>query len=77
MELLTPEGLRQDGRRARELRRHQVTLDTLGNADGSAIFELGNTKVKQVVGVDQLLNSRMSGTKKCPAQLCSLAGPGS
>lgn len=45
MELLSPEGLRQDGRRARELRKFNIAIDRVENADGSAVFELGNTKV--------------------------------
>ena len=48
MELLSPEGLRQDGRRPRELRKLDFVSDILGNADGSAVFELGNTKVSPV-----------------------------
>ena len=45
MEFVSPEGLRLDGRRPRELRRINCQLDVLSNADGSAIFEMGNTKV--------------------------------
>jgi exosome complex component RRP41 len=46
MEFVSPEGLRQDGRRPHELRRTAAQLDVLDSADGSAIFEMGNTKVK-------------------------------
>jgi exosome complex component RRP41 len=46
MEFVSPEGLRQDGRRPHELRRTAAQLDVLESADGSAIFEMGNTKVK-------------------------------
>ncbi|GAX81482.1 hypothetical protein CEUSTIGMA_g8911.t1 [Chlamydomonas eustigma] len=49
MEFLSPEGLRLDGRRPRELRRLSCQLDVLANADGSAIFEMGNTKVLAAV----------------------------
>ena len=44
-EWVTPEGLRGDGRRARELRRVRVALGVLPHADGSACVEMGNTKV--------------------------------
>ncbi|PNH08272.1 putative exosome complex exonuclease 1 [Tetrabaena socialis] len=50
MEFVSPEGLRLDGRRPRELRRINCQLDVLSNADGSAIFEMGNTKVLQADG---------------------------
>lgn len=49
MEFVSPEGLRIDGRRPRELRRISCQLDVLTNADGSAIFEMGNTKVLAAV----------------------------
>ena len=44
-EFVSPEGLRLDGRRPKELRRMNCQLDVLQTADGSAIFEMGNTKV--------------------------------
>jgi exosome complex component RRP41 len=44
MEFVSPEGLRLDGRRPKELRRLDAKLDVLASADGSAIFEMGNTK---------------------------------
>lgn len=49
MELLSPEGLRLDGRRPRELRRLDVEIGTLGKADGSATFTMGNTIVTAAV----------------------------
>lgn len=49
MEYVTPEGLRQDGRRPKELRQLRCQLDVLKNADGSAMFEMGNTKVLAAV----------------------------
>ncbi|GIL62103.1 hypothetical protein Vafri_16389 [Volvox africanus] len=49
MEYVSPEGLRLDGRRPRELRRINCQLDVLSSADGSAIFEMGNTKVLAAV----------------------------
>ena len=45
MEYVSPEGLRQDGRRPKELRNLSCELHPLQTADGSAIFQLGNTKV--------------------------------
>ncbi|ORX69607.1 hypothetical protein DL89DRAFT_246775 [Linderina pennispora] len=44
-ELLSPEGLRVDGRRANELRKISCRASVLDTADGSAYFEQGNTKV--------------------------------
>ncbi|RKP35518.1 exosome complex exonuclease RRP41 [Dimargaris cristalligena] len=44
-ELLSPEGLRIDGRRANELRRTVCKQSVLTQADGSAYYEQGNTKV--------------------------------
>ncbi|KAJ2340076.1 Exosome non-catalytic core component, partial [Coemansia erecta] len=44
-ELLSPEGLRIDGRRANELRRILCRASVLNTADGSAYYEQGNTKV--------------------------------
>ncbi|KAJ1926814.1 Exosome non-catalytic core component [Tieghemiomyces parasiticus] len=48
-ELLSPEGLRIDGRRANELRRTVCKQSVLGKADGSAYYEQGNTKVLAAV----------------------------
>lgn len=45
MEFVSPEGLRLDGRRAKELRALSCEFGTLRNADGSAMFTMGNTKV--------------------------------
>eukprot|EP00879_Flechtneria_rotunda_P003558 GHRR01003792.1.p1 GENE.GHRR01003792.1~~GHRR01003792.1.p1 ORF type:complete len:250 (+),score=66.73 GHRR01003792.1:129-878(+) len=44
-EFITSEGLRRDGRRAKELRRIKCQLGVLQDADGSAMFEMGNTQV--------------------------------
>ena len=46
MEFISPEGLRQDGRRAQELRQLKCEIGVLAKADGSASFEMGNTKVR-------------------------------
>ncbi|KAL1919349.1 uncharacterized protein VTP21DRAFT_2042 [Calcarisporiella thermophila] len=45
LELLNPEGLRVDGRRANELRKITCRPGVLCQADGSAYIEHGNTKV--------------------------------
>jgi len=45
-DFVSPEGLRKDGRRPRELRRMGCQIDVLASADGSAIFEMGNTKAR-------------------------------
>ncbi|CAD7700028.1 unnamed protein product [Ostreobium quekettii] len=49
MEYVTPEGLRTDGRRPRELRKLGCQLGTLESADGSATCEMGFTKVLAAV----------------------------
>lgn len=45
MEYISPEGLRLDGRRPLEMRQLHAQLGVVDKADGSAIFEMGNTKV--------------------------------
>ncbi|KGN50449.1 exosome complex component RRP41 homolog [Cucumis sativus] len=49
MEFVTPEGLRQDGRRPRELREMRAEIGAVSKANGSAVFEMGNTKVLAAV----------------------------
>ncbi|GJP35924.1 hypothetical protein CLOM_g4447 [Closterium sp. NIES-68] len=49
MEFVSPEQLRLDGRRPKELRQLKCELGVLRSADGSASFEMGNTKVLAVV----------------------------
>ncbi|KAF9170158.1 Exosome complex component RRP41 [Mortierella sp. AD011] len=49
VELLSPEGLRIDGRRPGELRKITSTTSVLSQADGSAYLEHGNTKVLAAV----------------------------
>lgn len=44
-ELISPEGLRLDGRRAKEVRRVACELGLFSKVDGSAFYEQGNTKV--------------------------------
>ncbi|XVE77233.1 hypothetical protein DITRI_Ditri13aG0045700 [Diplodiscus trichospermus] len=45
MEYASPEGLRLDGRRPMEMRQFRAEIGTVAKADGSAVFEMGNTKV--------------------------------
>ncbi|GAU13633.1 hypothetical protein TSUD_347370 [Trifolium subterraneum] len=45
MEYVSPEGLRLDGRRPMEMRQIRAEIGSVSKADGSAIFEMGNTKV--------------------------------
>ncbi|XP_057854226.1 exosome complex component RRP41 homolog isoform X4 [Cryptomeria japonica] len=49
MEYISPEGLRVDGRRPLEMRQLHAQVGVVDKADGSAIFEMGNTKVIAVV----------------------------
>ncbi|KAH9423493.1 Exosome complex component RRP41 [Dermatophagoides pteronyssinus] len=49
MELLTETGLRIDGRRPNEIRKINCKLAVFEQADGSAYFEIGNTKVLAAV----------------------------
>ncbi|XP_011627119.1 exosome complex component RRP41 homolog isoform X1 [Amborella trichopoda] len=45
MEYVSPEGLRLDGRRPLEMRQINAEIGVVVKADGSAVFEMGNTKV--------------------------------
>ncbi|KAK2650130.1 hypothetical protein Ddye_017619 [Dipteronia dyeriana] len=45
MEFVSPEGLRLDGRRPTEMRQLRAEIGVVSKADGSAMFEMGNTKV--------------------------------
>nr|GMC63312.1 exosome complex component RRP41 homolog [Ipomoea batatas] len=45
MEYVSPEGLRLDGRRPLEMRQLRAEIGAVARADGSAVFEMGNTKV--------------------------------
>ncbi|CAI0453184.1 unnamed protein product [Linum tenue] len=45
MEFVNPEGLRLDGRRPMEMRQLRAEIGAVARADGSAVFEMGNTKV--------------------------------
>lgn len=45
MEYVNPEGLRLDGRRPMEMRQLRTEIGVVSRADGSASFEMGNTKV--------------------------------
>ncbi|KAL5571132.1 hypothetical protein UlMin_020729 [Ulmus minor] len=49
MEFVSPEGLHLDGCHPMEMRQIRVELDSIAKLDGSALFEMGNTKVIAVV----------------------------
>lgn len=55
-EFIDDQGLRRDGRRSNEVRRIKCQLGVLQDADGSAMFEIGNTQVGAWVGADWLHN---------------------
>ncbi|KAK9928516.1 hypothetical protein M0R45_025648 [Rubus argutus] len=64
MEFVSPEGLRLDGRRPMEMRQIRAEIGVVAKADGSAMFEMGNTKViaavygpKEVQNRSQQLNA--------------------
>ncbi|CAG9122193.1 unnamed protein product [Plutella xylostella] len=60
-ELLSTQGLRQDGRRPNELRRIHCKLGVFTQPDGSAYLEQGNTKVLAAVyGPHQAQKSKAS-----------------
>lgn len=44
-EFVSPEGLRNDGRRPKEERKIEAKLNILPQIDGSSLFEIGNTRV--------------------------------
>jgi len=48
-EFISPEGLRLDGRRPRELRKVRARMGIFADAEGSAYIEQGNTKVLVVI----------------------------
>lgn len=75
-EFVTAEGLRRDGRRAKELRRIKCQVGVLQSADGSAMFEVGNTQVRGALSVGDIWNllflwylSRLQAASWCQAQL--------
>ncbi|CAI5506886.1 unnamed protein product [Closterium sp. Naga37s-1] len=65
MEFVSPEQLRLDGRRPKELRQLKCELGVLRSADGSASFEMGNTKVLAVVYGPRETPSRQGGGAAC------------
>lgn len=58
MEFVSPEGLRLDGRRPKELRRLACKLGCLAHADGSAMLQMGNTQVIAAVFGPHEVNRR-------------------
>eukprot|EP00871_Galdieria_phlegrea_P004043 jgi/Galph1/463/GphlegSOOS_G5253.1 len=61
-ELLSPDGLRTDGRRPCEVRKINCQLGTLRRADGSCSLEMGNTSVLATVYGPRELSSRQQST---------------
>ncbi|KAI8988036.1 exosome component 4 [Mycotypha africana] len=61
LELLTPEGLRVDGRRANELRKITAKTSVFSQSDGSAYIEQGNTKCLAAVYGPRELRFRQQG----------------
>lgn len=49
MQYISPEGLREDGRRPTEIRKLRASLGSISEADGSAYLEQGNTKILAAV----------------------------
>ena len=49
IEYVSPEGLRVDGRRPKELRSLSAEMGVLATADGSATFQMGNTKARYLL----------------------------
>ncbi|KAK9757862.1 hypothetical protein RND81_01G191200 [Saponaria officinalis] len=65
MEFISPEGLRLDGRRPLEMRQLRAEIGTISRADGSAVFEMGNTKViAAVYGPREVENKSQQMTDK-------------
>ena len=58
-EYVSPEGLRLDGRRPGEVRRVRCSLGVLARADGSAMYEQGNTRVIAAVYGPREVTNRM------------------
>jgi hypothetical protein len=58
-EYVSPEGLRLDGRRPGEVRRVRCSLGVLARADGSAMYEQGNTRVMAAVYGPREVTNRM------------------
>lgn len=69
MEYVSPEGLRLDGRRSDETRRFACQIGVLQDADGSAIVEMGNTKV----GFPPLFCGSPSSCRRAGVVLCRTA----
>ncbi|THG04222.1 hypothetical protein TEA_015412 [Camellia sinensis var. sinensis] len=70
MEFVSPEGFRLDGRRPMEMRQIRAEIGAVANADGSALFEMGNTKViaavygpREVQNRSQQINDQALGLK--------------
>ncbi|GMP61793.1 hypothetical protein CsSME_00024119 [Camellia sinensis var. sinensis] len=58
MEFVSPEGFRLDGRRPMEMRQIRADIGAVANTDGSAVFEMGNTKVIATVYGPRVVQNR-------------------
>ncbi|KAJ3261223.1 Exosome complex component RRP41 [Boothiomyces macroporosus] len=73
LELITPEGLRVDGRRPKETRRIYSRTDLLA-ADGSSYIEMGNTKlITTVYGPKESKNNNSNSIINVEFHLASFA----
>lgn len=70
-ELISPEGLRIDGRRANEIRRIKCEMGLFERADGSAYFEQGNTRVLCAVYGPREVRYSAEATHRALLPLCS------
>ncbi|EME29837.1 Exosome complex component RRP41 [Galdieria sulphuraria] len=74
-ELISPDGLRTDGRRPLEIRKVTCRMGILPRADGSCHLEMGNTIVLATVYGPRELSSRQSscGIIRCEYSMASFA----
>ncbi|XP_010413376.1 PREDICTED: exosome complex component RRP41 homolog [Camelina sativa] len=71
MEYVNPEGLRLDGRRFNEMRQIVAEVGVVSKADGSAVFEMGNTKViAAVYGPREIQNKSLQKKNDHALVLC-------
>lgn len=77
-EVINPEGLRVDGRRAKEIRRISASLSGSLHVDGSCTYEQGNTKLLvTVVGPVEAKRGKVNqdrATVTCEYSACAFSG---
>lgn len=75
-DLISPEGLRQDGRKSHEVRQLSIDFGIVSKADGSAYLQLGNTKVIALVfGPHEPTDRSTSGQVTFDLSISSFALP--